>query len=64
MLGQAVSEETRKPKKKKVLAVVQKEKVDEERIQGWFVGREINNMKGIWQSRNKGLKRGISKSQV
>jgi len=63
MLARVVNKGTRRLRKK-VLAVVQKERGDKERIQVWFVGRKMNNMKGIWQSGNKGLRRGISKTQV
>ena len=61
MLARVVNEGTKRPKKK-VSTVVQKEKVDEERMQGGFFGKKMNNMKGMRKSGNKGLKRGISKN--
>jgi len=63
MLARAVNEGTKRPKKK-VSAVVQKEKVDEERMQGGFFGRKMNNMEGMRKGGKKGLKRGISKTQA
>jgi len=62
MLAQAVNEGTKRPKKK-VSAIVQKENVDEERMQGGFFEKKMNNMKGMRKGGNKGLKRGISKTQ-
>jgi len=63
MLARAVNEGTKRPKKK-VSAVVQKEKNHEERMQRGFFGKKMNNMKGMRKGGNKGLKRGISKTQA